>query len=157
MTPTIALLIFLIIVIICWLALTRNAKEYKPDFEVHPLDEAHVTKKITSEVVVEEPAGIPEPVVSKAEPVSEALTPDDLTLLEGIGPKVSQVLNAAGINTFSDLAKADMPHLKEILLTAGYGYMDPSSWSEQADLAAQGKFQELNELTSKLKGGKKVG
>ena len=35
MTPALTLLIIVFVVLIVWLALLRNAKVYKPDFEMH--------------------------------------------------------------------------------------------------------------------------
>jgi len=69
---------------------------------------------------------------------AEVQLPDDLTLLEGIGPKVNSVLASAGITTFSQMAEIDLKNLKEILDAAGYKYMDPTSWPEQARLLAEG-------------------
>ena len=40
-----ALIIFIIVVLIVWWALTRNAKTYKPDFEVHPHEESHAVEE----------------------------------------------------------------------------------------------------------------
>ena len=80
---------------------------------------------------------------------------DDLTVLEGIGPKVSSLLNAAGIATYAQLAAADPAHLAEVLRAAGLSMMDPATWPQQAALAAAGKWDELKALTSQLKGGRR--
>ena len=89
-----------------------------------------------------------------------ATTPatDDLTIVEGIGPKIAEVLTAAGIATYAELAKADAEKVKEILTEAGSNYntADPTTWAEQAQLAADGKFEELEKLKAELDGGKKV-
>jgi hypothetical protein len=43
MTPGLTLLILVIVILIVWLALLRNAIVYKPDFEVHGhVEEQHV-------------------------------------------------------------------------------------------------------------------
>ncbi|RME39487.1 MAG: hypothetical protein D6793_01035, partial [Thermoflexia bacterium] len=52
----------------------------------------------------------PEPEVPRA-PVAEAPA-DDLTRIEGIGPKVAQFLASLGITTFRALAEADAGWLK---------------------------------------------
>ena len=80
---------------------------------------------------------------------------DDLTLIEGIGPKVALLLNVAGITTFDQLAAADPAHLKEILRIADLQMMDPTTWPEQAKLAADGKMAELAALQAVLKGGRR--
>ena len=79
---------------------------------------------------------------------------DDLTKLEGIGPKVQIVLNAAGIKTFDQLGSADVDHLQELLDAADYQYMDPGSWPEQARLAAAGDWEALQKLQDELSGGR---
>ena len=81
---------------------------------------------------------------------------DDLTVLEGIGPKVASLLNEAGIATYAQLAAADPAHLTEVLRAAGLSMMDPATWPQQAALAAAGKFDELKDLTSQLKGGRRA-
>lgn len=80
---------------------------------------------------------------------------DDLTKIEGIGPKIAELLKAAGIVTFADLAAARLDTLNGILRTAGKRYQmhDPSSWSEQATLAARGEWSELDRLQRRLTGG----
>ena len=136
------LIIIVVILIIAW-ALLRNTKTPTPD-----LPSRHEEIEAVAPVV-EARAPAPEPQAPSK--------PDDLTKLEGIGPKVNQVLNNAGIATFAQLATAKPGKLREILDAVGYQYMDPAGWIEQARLAAEGKFDELKELQSKLKGGRKVG
>ena len=85
--------------------------------------------------------------------------PEDLKVVEGIGPKIEGLLKAAGINNWSDLAAAPVERLKEILSNAGdrYRLADPSTWAKQADLAAQGKWRQLTEYQNFLDGGKNPG
>ncbi len=84
--------------------------------------------------------------------------PDKLTKVEGIGPKVNGLLNAAGIMTFADLAGTSADRIKEILAEAGsrYQMMDPTTWAQQAQLAADGKWDELDVLQDELDGGRVV-
>jgi large subunit ribosomal protein L17 len=81
---------------------------------------------------------------------------DDLTKVEGIGPKAAEAFNAAGINSFVDLAAKSADDLKEILDAAEgkFGGMDPGTWPEQAKLAAEGKWDELKKWQDELDGGK---
>ncbi len=81
---------------------------------------------------------------------------DDLKIIEGIGPKIAEILIAAGIATFAELAKTKATKVKEILEAAGSRYKmhDPTSWPKQADLAAKGKMDELKKLQDELNGGK---
>ncbi|HQU59092.1 MAG: 50S ribosomal protein L27 [Phaeodactylibacter sp.] len=91
----------------------------------------------------------------KAAPVSKSA--DDLKRIEGIGPKIEQLLNQAGIKTFDDLAKAKKAALQQVLEAAGprFKMHDPTTWTTQAKLAAKGDWDKLAELQDELKGGKK--
>jgi predicted flap endonuclease-1-like 5' DNA nuclease len=82
---------------------------------------------------------------------------DYLRRIEGIGPKITKVLEEAGITTFSQLAASRVEHLKEILAAAGLGALaDPSSWPEQASLAEAADWDALDELQDKLRGGRRA-
>ena len=80
---------------------------------------------------------------------------DDLTKLEGIGPKVAKVLNGIGIVSFADLAGAEAAKVQETLNAAGMQYMSPEGWIEQAKLAAAGDTEGLAKLQDELKGGRR--
>lgn len=84
--------------------------------------------------------------------------PDDLTKIEGIGPKIEQVLADAGIITFAQLAATSAPRLREILTAAGsrYRITDPTTWPDQAALAAAGDWAGFNDLVGKLKAGRRA-
>jgi len=81
---------------------------------------------------------------------------DDLKVIEGIGPKIEVLLNNSNISTFKKLSKTGIGELKRILKAAGSKYQihDPSSWPEQAALAATWNWTELEELQEELKGGR---
>jgi predicted flap endonuclease-1-like 5' DNA nuclease len=66
---------------------------------------------------------------------AEALAPDDLQRIEGIGPKISGLLQAAGITTFAQLTASDVGRLEQIVREAGITIADPTTWPEQARLA----------------------
>jgi len=90
-----------------------------------------------------------------AAPAAEA-KPDDLTKVEGIGPKIAGILNDKGIVTFGGLAQTEAAAIAEILKEAGsrYALAKPDTWPQQAALAAEGKWAELGELQDNLKGGR---
>lgn len=81
---------------------------------------------------------------------------DDLKIVEGIGPKIADLLNNEGIKTWKQLSETSTDRLKEILDTAGPNFQihDPGTWAAQARLADQGKWEELKQLQDELKGGK---
>lgn len=83
---------------------------------------------------------------------------DDLTLIEGVGPVAAEVLAAAGITTFAKLAKTKADDVKTILEAseAKVSHLDPTTWAQQAQLAADGKMDELKKLQDELNGGRAV-
>lgn len=106
------------------------------------------------EIAIEEEA----PVAEVEELVEETVAPvaaepvkmdvDNLEIIEGIGPKISDLLNEAGIYKFRQLAITPVFKVREILENAGshYASHDPSTWVEQALLAAEGRWDELDAL-----------
>jgi large subunit ribosomal protein L17 len=97
-----------------------------------------------------------------AAPAAEIAAPvvvaegDDLKIIEGIGPKIADLLVEAGIATFAQLAASTPEAIKEILENAGsqYNIHNPATWPAQAQLAADGKWDELKTLQDELIGGK---
>jgi DivIVA domain-containing protein len=81
---------------------------------------------------------------------------NNLEIIEGIGPKIKQVLNDARISTFRDLATTPMYRIKDILDAAGphFAAHDPSTWVEQALLAESGEWEKLDRLKEFLIGGR---
>ncbi len=79
---------------------------------------------------------------------------DDLTIIEGIGPKIAGILKLSGITTFAQLAATDVPSLEKILKDNDLQFTKPASWPEQARLAAAGKMDELKTLQDKLVAGR---
>jgi predicted flap endonuclease-1-like 5' DNA nuclease len=81
---------------------------------------------------------------------------DDLKIVEGVGPKIAELLNKAGIKTWKALADSAADSLKKILDKGGSTFQihDPSTWPAQARLAVQEKWEELKKLQDELTGGK---
>ena len=91
-----------------------------------------------------------------AAPVAAADTvKDDLTKIEGIGPKIKKLLNDDGIWSFKQLSQASTPRLQKILDDAGPAYTvhNPRTWAAQAKLADEGNWKELEIWQIHLKGG----
>lgn len=82
---------------------------------------------------------------------------NDLTIVEGIGPKINELFHNAGIKTFAQLATASVPQMRKILDDGGsrFRIANPSSWAQQAALAAANKWTELKKLQDELSGGVK--
>jgi predicted flap endonuclease-1-like 5' DNA nuclease len=81
---------------------------------------------------------------------------DDLKIIEGVGPKIEQLLNDAGIVSYAQMARTPASKVKSILDGAGPRFQmhDPSSWAEQAELARDGKMAQLEKLKAQLTGGR---
>lgn len=91
---------------------------------------------------------------ANVEPGSET---DDLKIIEGIGPAIATLLRTHGITTFRQLAAAPTTRLVEILTEARLNRLaNPETWPEQAQLAADGKWNELEQLQGTLKGGRRA-
>jgi len=146
----------------------KEEKDKKKDKD-HKKDKDKKPEKVSKEEVA-----VPE-VKAKAEPVVKAAAPksappakpavakkpvvkksDDLKIVEGIGPKIEEILKAYKITTFAALAKSEPLLLKEILSNSGsrFKMFDPTSWPKQAQLAVDGKWEELEQLKNTLKAGK---
>ncbi|MEN9852246.1 MAG: ribosomal protein [Candidatus Parcubacteria bacterium] len=83
---------------------------------------------------------------------------DDITIIEGLGPKAAEALILAGIDTFAKLAAASKEEIEAILEASAskVQHLDPSTWSAQAALAADGKMDELKALQAELNNGREV-
>ena len=80
---------------------------------------------------------------------------DDLTKVEGIGPKAAEALVKAGVDTFEKLSKKSVEEIRTILVEASktLAHLDPQTWAQQAKLAAYGKWDELKKWQDELNGG----
>ena len=112
-----------------------------------PKAESAPAPKVTPKA---EPAPVPEKAPAKA------ASADDLTRIEGIGPKIGEALQAAGIMAFSDLASAEPDKIKDILVAGGPNLAshDPLTWPRQAEMARDGKWDELKIWQDELDGGR---
>ena len=138
-------------------SVNEEVKEEKPS-EVKVAEE--VEKPEESEKpgeVIAEPVLVDKVKPEKKEKKASKKSSDDLKKIEGIGPKIAEILTAGGIATFSQLASASEEELRGILEAAGsrYKMFDPATWPQQAGLAAEGKWDELKELQGHLSGGRK--
>ncbi len=101
-----------------------------------------------------------EPVATRAPAVvpvaGTASQPDDLEIIEGIGPAIARLLHDNSINTYADLAAATPAALKAILDAAGprFRMAHPQTWPQQADLAARGDWAGLKDLQARLAAGR---
>jgi len=81
---------------------------------------------------------------------------DDLTVVEGIGPKISELFHNNNIKTWYSLSTASLEECQEALNSGGkrFEMHNPGSWSLQAGMAFEGKWEELAKWQSEHKGGR---
>ncbi|MEL0643592.1 hypothetical protein V6251_04310 [Olleya sp. Ti.3.14] len=81
---------------------------------------------------------------------------DDLTVVEGIGPKIKELFHSHNITTWNALAGCTVQKCQEVLKSGGkrFEIHKPGTWPKQADLAAKGLWQELKDWQDQLDGGK---
>lgn len=97
------------------------------------------------------------PSPGEEQPEVEVKAPDDLKRIEGIGPKIAGVLQAAGVTTFAHLADTSADQIRQILEEADPRLLrlaDPTTWPKQAELAAAGDQEALEAFQGELKGGR---
>lgn len=84
------------------------------------------------------------------------ITQDDLKRIEGIGPKIEGILLENGIKTFTELSNANVAFIQTLLESAGprFRKLDPTTWVEQAVLAAKGDWSQLQKWQDEQKAGK---
>ncbi len=129
------------------------AKGAKKAAKVAEPKKAAPKKEAAPKVVVPKAKAAPKKAAPK-KPAAKAKA-DDLKKVEGIGPKIAEIFNNAGIVTFADLAKTSVKKLEGILSEAGsrYASKNPGSWPKQAKMAAEGKWDELKKWQDEVKGG----
>ncbi|TNE54385.1 MAG: hypothetical protein EP344_14195 [Bacteroidetes bacterium] len=133
---------------------TKTAAK-KPSKKAAAKTEKPAAAKASKSTKVAEPKADKKPVAKSAKGATGKT--DKLTLIEGIGPKIAELLEKGGIANFDQLAAAKPEAIKAILTAAGSRYQmhDPSTWPKQAALARDGKTAELKKLQTALKGGRK--
>ncbi len=124
---------------------SADAKEKKPAKKAAA---KKTTAKSTTKTAEKKPA-------TKKTAAKKSTAKDDLTKIEGIGPKAAEALVAAGVATFADLGKAKVADVQKILDEADgkFGAMNPGTWPKQAKLAAADKWDELKKWQDEMDGG----
>jgi predicted flap endonuclease-1-like 5' DNA nuclease len=120
------------------------------------LNDCQKSKSSVAVAAASMPTAATVPVTSLAAVPIVPVVPDDLKIVEGIGPKIEGVLNKEGILTFAQLAATEPERIKEILHAAGPRFQihDPSTWPQQSTLARDGKWEELKKWQDELNKGR---
>ena len=133
-------------------------KVSEPEVAAAKEEVAAVEETVKEAPVAEEAPAAEAPVKEKAAPAEEkkeTAKADDLTKIEGIGPKGAEALVKAGVDSFEKLATAKPDAIKEILTEASsrMAHLDPTSWPKQAKMAAAGDWDKLKDWQDKAKAG----
>lgn len=120
-------------------------------FSENPFKTAHTNDSVEIEVAEEVSSD-----VENVESEDVSTEADDLTKIEGIGPKIAELFAENGIKTFVDLSASKVGDLRTLLADNGLASHEPKTWSKQATLAKNGKWEKLAELQEELKGGKEA-
>lgn len=87
----------------------------------------------------------------------EPAVKQDLTKIEGIGPKIEGLLNDKGIISYKQLSKTSVSFLEKVIHDAGPNFAThrgmTGTWPAQANLADLGLWDELGKWQDVLKGG----
>lgn len=110
-----------------------------------PAAKPKAVKKVAIDLIAAKAAGI------------SIKSADDLTVIEGVGPKINELFKDNGLKTFAKVATATVPQMRAVLDKGGprYRIANPSTWAKQAKLAANNKWKELKKLQDDLSGGVK--
>lgn len=146
-----ALLLISLIIFVVWLLISWQSRYFDGQMQLAGSHAAEPqAAPLQAPVVGSSPEWLP-PQQSFALPAT-----DDLTLIEGIGPVISRLLQSKGITTFAQLAQTDRQDLDRFLKEANLRLANTSTWAEQARLAGAGDFDGLRAFQSRLKGGREV-
>lgn len=145
---TLGALVIGLIVTLVWPAYpTPVTKRWPEGGELHPAAHGR-TEHDHAEAAAHEPA----PAAAGPAASAEA---DDLTKIEGIGPRLAGILGEAGIRTFAQLAATAPEEIARIVTAAGFkAPFNPATWPRQAELAARGDWEELAALWQELLAGR---
>ena len=80
---------------------------------------------------------------------------DDFTIVEGIGPKINELIHDADIHFYASLANSSVDNIQKILDDAGprYKLAKPGTWPDQAKMAAENRWDALKKWQDELDGG----
>lgn len=80
---------------------------------------------------------------------------NDLTIIEGIGPKIQELFHNHDVKTWLALSQCSLEKCQEVLDSGGSRFKmhKPTTWAQQADFAAKGKWTELKKWQDELDGG----
>jgi predicted flap endonuclease-1-like 5' DNA nuclease len=111
---------------------------------------------VTPKVVVTTTRVVEKPLAQTEVAQFTKTTINDLTVIEGIGPKIAQILGENKVKNFKALIATPIEDIKTWLKDNKLQFVDPTTWAEQAQLLDAGKMVEFETLKQSLKGGKRT-
>jgi predicted flap endonuclease-1-like 5' DNA nuclease len=135
-----------------WWWLSRNRMEEskrqpQPEITVPTFDEEEPGEDYISPTEPNESNQEPSTEFENAD-TSEA---DDLKVIDGIGPKISSVLQSAGITSYRQLATMNYDQIQKILDNAEIRLARFETWPEQAKFASAGDWKGLKKFVEDYK------
>lgn len=81
---------------------------------------------------------------------------DDLTVVEGIGPKIQELFHNHDVKTWKALSECSVDKCQTVLNSGGdrFKMHKPSTWPKQAKMAYEGRWADLQKWQDELDGGK---
>lgn len=81
---------------------------------------------------------------------------NDLTVVEGIGPKISELFHNNNITTWKALSECTLLDCRAVLKSGGdrFKMHNPGTWPQQAKMAYEGRWADLLKWQDLLDGGK---
>jgi len=81
---------------------------------------------------------------------------NDLTIVEGIGPKIQELFHNHDVRTWKALSECSVDKCQSVLDSGGERFKvhSPGTWPEQAKMAYEGRWEDLLKWQDELDGGK---
>jgi predicted flap endonuclease-1-like 5' DNA nuclease len=144
----------LAVTIVCSFVLWILSKHYKNFTEITNVSEDDLQPKEKTQIekeLIEELNNIATLKSIETDPSKY----DDFIAIEGVGPKINELLHNSNIHTFETLAYTSVDDLQRILDNAGHHFKmaNPKTWPEQARLASEGDWERLRDYQDMLYSG----
>jgi len=99
---------------------------------------------------------IPFDAVAAKTAFGKKIKENDLTVVEGIGPKIQELFHNHDVKTWKGLSECSVEKCQQVLDSGGERFRvhKPNTWPEQAKLAYEGRWADLKNWQDQLDGGK---
>jgi predicted flap endonuclease-1-like 5' DNA nuclease len=132
----------LAVVGLIWWYLYRNRKEKTPQQLQSEITVPFLEDDLI-EIVSETQDNITQAPIDLSVKAEASIKVEDLTRINGIGPKISEILKSANITTYKQLANLEVSDIQTILDENNLQLARCETWPEQAKFAAVGDWDGL--------------